>query len=273
MGKQKSIKPIAYLVLVLLLFIEIFPLYYLLINVFKTEIDFAGNQFGLPQRFVLENFAKAWEKGHFLEAFRSSIILTASGTIGRILFGSFAAYSLALLRFRGKKIAYYLFIGSMFLPPIVVTIPLFKLMIGLNLINKYLSTILIYIGYLPFTAYVLTTFFKTVPYEMVESAKIDGGGDLCIYWSIILPLSKPAIASMAILNIRSIWNDFLLPILFLNKEEKYTLMVRIANFQGRYVTNMTTMLAGLLISIIPILILFIFFQRYFTKGITLGSIK
>lgn len=133
--------------------------------------------------------------------------------------------------------------------------------------------IVIYIGYLPFTTFVLTTFFQGVSQELIDAAKIDGCGDFQTYSRIVIPLSTPALASMAILNIRGIWNDFLFPLIFLNKEEMYTLMVRIVNFQGRFVTNMPVMLAGLVISILPIVVLFIFFQRYFTKGITLGSFR
>lgn len=266
-------KVFIYFILILFLFVELFPLYYLVVNVFKTEVEFSINQFSLPNSLYLGNFMQAWVEGHFLEAFKNSIILTGFGTFGRIFFGSLAAYAIATMKFKGNKIAYNLLIGSMFLPPIVVIIPLFKMMIGFGLINNYLAPILIYIGYLPFTAYVLTAFFKTVPVELLDSARIDGCGDFRIYYSIILPLSKPALASMAILNVRSIWNNFLIPLIFLNKEEYYTLMVRIVNFQGRFVTHMTTMLTGLFISIIPIFLLFIFFQRYFTKGMTLGSFK
>jgi raffinose/stachyose/melibiose transport system permease protein len=263
----------AQLLLFAFLLIQVFPLYFLFVNVFKTQMDFAQNQLALPTRLYLRNFVDAWVSGNFLSAIKNSLIVTVSGTFGRLFFGSLAAYAIATMRFKGRKLFYYLFLGSMFLPPIVVIIPLFKAMVALSLVNTYPALIVIYIGYLPFTTFVLTTFFQGVSQELIDAAKIDGCGDFQTYSRIVIPLSTPALASMAILNIRGIWNDFLFPLIFLNKEEMYTLMVRIVNFQGRFVTNMPVMLAGLVISILPIVILFIFFQRYFTKGITLGSFR
>jgi ABC-type glycerol-3-phosphate transport system permease component len=263
----------AQLLLFAFLLIQVFPLYFLFVNVFKTQMDFAQNQLALPTRLYLRNFVDAWVSGSFLSAIKNSLIVTVSGTFGRLFFGSLAAYAIATMRFKGRKLFYYLFLGSMFLPPIVVIIPLFKAMVALSLVNTYPALIVIYIGYLPFTTFVLTTFFQGVSQELIDAAKIDGCGDFQTYSRIVIPLSTPALASMAILNIRGIWNDFLFPLIFLNKEEMYTLMVRIVNFQGRFVTNMPVMLAGLVISILPIVVLFIFFQRYFTKGITLGSFR
>jgi raffinose/stachyose/melibiose transport system permease protein len=277
-GIVRTMRRLAYrspaqLLLFAFLLIQVFPLYFLFVNVFKTQMDFAQSQLALPTRLYLRNFLDAWVSGNFLSAIKNSLIVTVSGTFGRLFFGSLAAYAIATMRFKGRKIAYYLFLGSMFLPPIVVIIPLFKAMVAMSLVNTYLALIVIYIGYLPFTTFVLTTFFQGVSKELIDAAKIDGCGDFQTYGRIVIPLSTPALASMAILNIRGIWNDFLFPLIFLNKEEMYTLMVRIVNFQGRFVTNMPVMLAGLVISIAPIVVLFVFFQRYFTKGITLGSFR
>lgn len=277
-GIVRTMRRLAYrspaqLLLFAFLLIQVFPLYFLFVNVFKTQMDFAQNQLALPTRLYLRNFVDAWVSGSFLSAIKNSLIVTVSGTFGRLFFGSLAAYALATMRFKGRTLFYYLFLGSMFLPPIVVIIPLFKAMVALSLVNTYPALIVIYIGYLPFTTFVLTTFFQGVSQELIDAAKIDGCGDFQTYSRIVIPLSTPALASMAILNIRGIWNDFLFPLIFLNKEEMYTLMVRIVNFQGRFVTNMPVMLAGLVISILPIVVLFIFFQRYFTKGITLGSFR
>jgi raffinose/stachyose/melibiose transport system permease protein len=277
-GIARTMRRLAYrtpaqLLLFAFLLIQVFPLYFLFVNVFKTQMDFAQNQLALPTRLYLRNFIDAWVSGNFLSAIKNSLIVTVTGTFGRLFFGSLAAYAIATMRFKGRKIAYYLFLGSMFLPPIVVIIPLFKALVAMSLVNTYLALIVIYIGYLPFTTFVLTTFFQSVSQELIDAAKIDGCGDFQTYGRIVIPLSTPALASMAILNIRGIWNDFLFPLIFLNKEEMYTLMVRIVNFQGRFVTNMPVMLAGLVISIAPIVVLFVFFQRYFTKGITLGSFR
>ena len=236
-------------------------------------MEFAHSQLALPMQLHFKNFVDAWVTGSFLTAFKNSMIVAVSGTVGRLFFASLAAFAMATMRFKGSRLVYYIFLGSMFLPPIVVVIPLFKAMVSLGLVNRYSAMIIIYIGYLPFTTFILTSFFRGVSRELLDAARIDGCSDFQTYLRIVLPLSTPALASMAILNIRGIWNDFLFPLIFLNKEEMYTLMIRIVNFQGRFVTNMPVMLAGLVIAIIPILLLFIFFQRYFTKGITLGSYR
>ena len=125
-----------HIVLIIFLFIQIFPLYFLLINVFKTNMEFATSQLAFPESFHYQNLVDAWNKGHFPVALKNTLILTVGGTFGRIFFGSLAAYALAILKFKGQKFLYYLILGSMFLPPIVVLFPLFKLMGSLGLIHE-----------------------------------------------------------------------------------------------------------------------------------------
>ncbi len=260
-------------VLLLFLLVQVFPLYFLLINVFKDTMDFARSQLALPERLYLGNFSEAWTTGSFPGAVLNSLVLTVTSTFGRLFLGSLAAFAMAKLEFVGRRAIYYVFLGSMFLPQIVVIIPLFKTMMSLGLLNTYMAPIIIYIGYLQFTTYVLTTFFQSISQELIDAARIDGCGDFQIYRRIVLPLSTAALASLGILSVLGVWTDFMIPLLFLNKEELYTLMVRIVSFQGRFVTNLPVMLAGLVIAVSPILILFIFFQRYFRRGITLGSFR
>lgn len=262
-----------HIILLLLALISIFPLYFLVINVFKPSLEFAQSQLSFPNTFYYANLVEAWVQGGFLRATINSIIVTAASTFGRLFLGSMAAFAFATMEFKGKKFLYYIILGVMFIPPIVVIIPLFKLMVDLKLINTFVAAIIVYIGYLPFTVFVLISFFKTIPKSMIEAAKIDGCSDFRLYLRIVLPLSKPALITLGLLSLRQVWNDFLIPLIFIGKEEKYTLMLKVVSFRGREITNMGALFAGLFISIIPMIIILIIFQKYFVKGITLGSIK
>ena len=262
-----------HIILIIFLFIQIFPLYFLLINVFKTNMEFATSQLAFPESFNFQNLIDAWVKGDFLNAFKNTLIITVGGTFGRIFFGSLAAYALAILKFRGQRFLYYLILGCMFLPPIVVLFPLFRLMGSLGLLNTYFAPIIAYIGYLPFTTFIFVEFFKNIPKDIIDAARIDGCSNFGIYYSIVLKMSKPVLSTLVVINARYIWSDFMFPLILLNQEDKFTLMLRILNFKGRFTSEIPLVISGVFISIIPILVLLFIFQKNFTKGITLGSYR
>ena len=262
-----------HIILIIFAIISISPLYFLVVNVFKTNLEFSHSQISFPKTFYYENLVRAWNEGGFLKATLNSLFVTIISTFGRLFLGSMAAFAFATIDFKGKKLFYYLNLGVMFIPPIVVIIPLFKLMVKAKLISTFLAAIIVYIGYLPFTIFILISFFKTIPKGIIESAKIEGCSDFLLYLFIIIPLSKPALLTLGLLSLRQVWNDFLIPLIFIGKESKYTLMLKIVSFRGSEITDMGALFSGLFISILPLIIILILFQKYFVKGITLGSIK
>jgi len=261
-----------FLIVIILLF-ALFPMYYLFVSVFKTAEDFAANQFGIPTRLTVRNVATAWIQGKFSRAFGSSMIVAITATFIRILLGSLAGYAFAKMEFTGKRYLYYIFIVSMFIPIIMLIIPLYIVLSRLHLLNTYIGTIIIFsgTGSMGFTAYVFTNFFCGLPSALFDAAKVDGCTGFKFYYKILLPLSKPIISTLSIINFLWIWNNLLIPLVFLNVESKWTLMVRITSFRGRYYTDLTVLMAGLFIATLPMILLYTFAQKQFVRGMLLGT--
>ena len=176
--------------------------------------------------------------------------------------------------FKGRETLLALSTSLMAVPPVVMIVPLFVLYTQLGLISTYEGTILIYAGLItPFSVYLLTTFFRTVPKDLFESARIDGAGPFLILVKIVLPLSLPAIVTLVVVNSLYVWNDLLIAIIFLQDDAKRTLMAGISVFQGRYNNQVPLTMAGMVIASAPMLILYIVFQKHFIRGLMAGAIK
>ena len=159
-------------------------------------------------------------------------------------------------------------------PPVVMIVPLFVLYSQLELISTFSGAIIIYAGLItPFSVYLLTTFFRTMPRELFESARMDGAGDLLILWRIVLPLSLPALLTLVVVNALYVWNDLIIAIIFLQDDAKRTLMAGISVFQGRYEEQIPLVMAAMVIASAPMLILYILFQKHFIRGLMAGAVK
>jgi raffinose/stachyose/melibiose transport system permease protein len=210
----------------------------------------------------------------FLRWMANSLILVAGSVMLSTFVSCLAAYAIARMQFRGRETLLAVSISLMAVPPIVMIVPLFVLYTQLNLISTYQGAIIIYAGLItPFSVYLLTTFFRTVPEELFESARIDGAGDLYILRKIVLPLSLPALLTLAIVNSLYVWNDLLIAIIFIQDDAKRTLMAGISVFQGRYNNQVPLTMAGMVIASAPMLILYISFQKYFIRGLMAGAVK
>jgi ABC-type glycerol-3-phosphate transport system permease component len=178
------------------------------------------------------------------------------------------------MQFRGRQTLFSASVALMAIPPVVMIVPLFVLYTRLELISTYQGAIVIYAGLItPFSVYLLTTFFRTLPKELFEAARIDGAGDLLILWRIVIPLSLPALLTLVVVNALYVWNDLLIAIIFLQDDSKRTLMAGISVFQGRYDNQIPLTMAGMVIASAPMIILYIAFQKYFIQGLMAGAVK
>jgi raffinose/stachyose/melibiose transport system permease protein len=185
-----------------------------------------------------------------------------------------AAFILARFNFKGNFTIFFIFLLGLMLPLRLAIVPLYLLLRDLNLLDTYTGIILVYTASgLSFSIFILYTFFKNIPNELIESARIEGAHTFQIYYRIMLPLVRPALSTVAIFNFMSIWNDFFFPYIFLNNEEKYTIPVGITSFFGEYTTDWSLLFAGLTISIVPVIILFLVLSRQFIEGLTAGAVK
>lgn len=264
------------LIAVFLLFI--FPLILVVINVFKTKADITSNPLALigAHGFTLENFPKAMEKMNFLVVFKNSLIVTITSTVLTLLFSSMAAFVIVRNNWKACVLLFSGMIASMVIPFQVLMIPLVSLYGGtFGVLNSRLTLILMHVG---FSVSMATFMFHgsirtNIPLELEEAAFIDGCTRWQTYWKIVFPLLKPTIATVAIIDAMAFWNDYLLPSLVLGRKELYTIPIATQAFYGTYSTDMGLVMAALLLAMLPILILYLFLQRYIVEGVTSGAVK
>jgi ABC-type glycerol-3-phosphate transport system permease component len=204
----------------------------------------------------------------------NSIVLVAGAVILSTVVSCLGAYAIARMEFKGRGLLFSVGTALMAVPPVVMIVPLFVLYSQLELISTFRGAIVIYAGLItPFSVYLLTTFFRTLPRELFESARMDGAGDLRILWKIVLPLSLPALLTLVVVNALYVWNDLIIAIIFLQDDSKRTLMAGISIFQGRYDNQIPLTMAGMVIASAPMVMLYIAFQKYFIQGLMTGAIK
>jgi len=254
--------------------LSLFPVYFMIVSAFKTRFEYIEDKWGLPQSLYWANFNTALAGEKFFIRFANSSILTVGSVFVSLIIACLAAYAFARMEFFGKRTLFNIILSLMVVPPVVMIVPLFVAMVRWKLVNTYQGTILIYTGLLlPFSIYLMTNFFRTIPREIIEAARIDGCSSLRVFWNIMMPLSAPALITLIVVNALWVWNELLIALVFMQKDELKTLMVGIAALRSRNYVDIPATMAGLLIATIPIVIVYMFGQRYFIRGLTGGAVK
>jgi ABC-type glycerol-3-phosphate transport system permease component len=249
------------------------PLYFMVSNALKTREQFIKDPLGLPP-LSLRNFMEAIRgKPITLWALNSTIVTLLSVTAVTIL-AILAAYAFARMQFGGRDVLFNLIIPLMVIPPIVMVIPLFETMVSASLINTFWSVIIIYTGLLlPFTVYLLRNFMIKIPKEITDAALIDGCSEIQTLLYVLVPLSRPALITSIVVNALFVWNELLISLVFLQFENLRTLMVGIITFKERFTLNVPVVMAGLTIATIPMLVIYLLGQQYFSRGLVTGALK
>jgi ABC-type glycerol-3-phosphate transport system permease component len=254
--------------------ISLFPVYFMIVSSFKTKSEYIQNKWGLPSSLFLNNFNTALAGEKFFIRFANSTVLTALSVGVSLVIACLAAYAFARMEFPGKETLFNLMLSLMVVPPVVMVVPLFVSMVHWGLVNTYQGTSIIYIGLLlPFSVYMMTNFFRTIPHEIIEASRIDGCSNLGVFWRIMMPLSAPAVITLVVVNALWVWNELLIALIFMQKDSMKTLMVGIASMRSRNYVDIPATMAGLLIATIPIVVVYLFGQRYFIRGLTGGAVK
>jgi ABC-type glycerol-3-phosphate transport system permease component len=252
----------------------LFPVYFMIASTFKTRAQYGEGKWALPWPPTLENLSVAIGGEQFAVRCANSLLLTVGAVLFSTVLASLAAYAFARMPFRGKRTLFNLVTALMVVPPVAMVVPLFLSLVSWNLINTHAGVILIYVGLLmPFSVYLLTNFFKTIPQEIVEAACVDGCSTFQIFWRILLPLSGPAIMTLVVVNSLWVWNELLIALIFLQGDGMKTLMVGIAAMRSRHYVDIPVTMAGMLVATLPTLLLYLFGQRYFIRGLTSGAVK
>lgn len=263
-----------YIVLTIWSVIVLFPIWTLIVNSFKPQKEIFRDPFGLPKDFTFAGYEEAWKTGRFDLYFTNTIIVTVISLTLILLVGSLAAYALAKWKSPVTNFLYIFFIAGLMIPIRLGTIDLVRLIKALNLQDTIWSLIPVYIAMgMPIATFVLTAFIKKLPREMFDAAKVDGASEWQIYGTIVLPLMRPALATVAIFNMIKIWNDFWFPLVFIRVEEARTVALGVSLLFGQYRTDWTRALAVLSLAAVPLLIFYILLSREFIKGLTAGAVK
>ena len=274
----RMVRALMYALLGIWTLLVIYPLLWSILGSFKTNQQFLLNApWSLPEwPFEWANFTTVWNNYHLGTYFMNSLLVTVVSTVLALLLSSTTSYIIARFPFRGSMALYNLYLSSMMIPLILGLIPLFFLLSNLHLDNSLLGLILVYtVTNLPFGVFVLVGFFRSMPKELDEAASIDGSSHYGVFFRIMLPLAKPGLISVGMMNVLNIWNEYIIGTVLVNDPEKYTIPVGIAIMQAemQYRTEWGPLFAGLLLSIIPVLILYMIFQKQITSGMMAGAIK
>ena len=256
--------------------IALWPIFLILINSFKTRKAIFRDPMGLPgpETFTLIGFEKVLEKSSFGLYFFNSITVTVVTLAVVLLTGAMAAWALSEYRFRGSTwLALYLAIGIM-VPIRLGSVSILQLIVDLNLINTLTALILVYTAQsLPLTIFILNEFMQQIPKDLKEAARCDGISEYMIFFQIILPLTRPAIATVGVFTMVPIWNDLWFPLILAPSDGTRTITLGVQQFIGQYVTDWNSVLASLTMAIVPVLILYLLLSRQLIRGITAGAVK
>ena len=273
-NKTNRLRTIQYIVLIFLTFITLYPFSLLITTSLKTQKEYMKSSIAMPSVPQISNYATVWKRSNIFSGFKSSTVITVSSLIILIFFGSLAAYALTKMNFAKAKKYQLIFLAPMILPIQVIAIPIYLIFSKVHLLNSFIGISFAYVATgLPLVIFIMTSFMKTIPTAINESAKIDGAGEFQVFVKIMLPLLKPVLATVVIISGLGIWNDFFLPLLLISDSTKKTLPLKIYDFMGQYSSNWPLICACIIYVLLPIVIVYLCMRKYIVQGIVAGAIK
>lgn len=254
--------------------IMVFPIYYLIVTTFKTANEASFHPLRVPRNFTLENYVRAWNEMNYPRAFTNTLIITVCAVMGIVIVTSMAAYSFARYRTRGNNMVFMLVLAGIMVPYQMCIISLYKIVSGMGIMDSLGGVILINIFLCaPQSVFLFKNFINTIPIELEEAARIDGASVYKIFLRVVFPLLKPVIATVVIINSLGVWNDFMTPLMFLSSRENSVILLEVFRNVGQFSVDWTSAFPMLMLGIAPLLIFYIFMQKYIIKGTIAGSVK
>ncbi|MFF0717727.1 carbohydrate ABC transporter permease [Micromonospora sp. NPDC003816] len=252
----------------------IYPLLFTANVAMKTRRDYILDRFALTDKLRWDNIETAWSSVGMSRYFVNSVIVVSSSVLLLLLLGSMAGFALSQVRFRGSRALFLGCLAGLFVPFQVIMVPLARIMADTALIDTYPGLILVYVAqFLPFTVFLMTSYYRSIPPEIVDAARIDGNSLYGVYRRIMLPLGTPALLSVGILNALFCWNDVLMSLVMMPSADQRTLMVGVTSLRGQYSDDIPTFASGVLIAALPVLLVYLFLQRQIADGVAAGSTK
>lgn len=272
----RGVATTAHIALILWSLLVILPLVWTVLSSFKSTQEVLGNPLSLPGQLRFSNYATAWTTAGIGRYFANTVIVVGTALVLVMILGAMCAYVLARFSFRGNRLIYYSMLAGLTFPVFLAIVPLFFVLKNLSLLNTLPGLIITYVAFaLPFTVFFLHSFFKQLPGEVYEAAQIDGAGEWRTFFSVMLPMARPGMASVAIFNFLGLWNQFLLPVALNTDSNNYVLSQGMASFasQAGYAVDFGALFAAVVITVAPVLVVYIIFQRQLQVSVTAGGVK
>ncbi|XVL63624.1 carbohydrate ABC transporter permease [Paenibacillus amylolyticus] len=273
-GQSRIFNWIKFSALIVVMILFVFPFVLLIVNSFKANQSITSDPLGLPSSFQFDNYVNAFDKMGYVSAFSNSLLITIAGVLLIALFAAMTAHYFVRHNSKVNQYLFFLMVAAMIIPFQAIMIPLVKIYGSLSLLDNKWSLIYMYIGFgSPLAVFIYHGFIKSIPLELEEAALMDGCGRVQTFFRIVLPVLLPTTVTISVLNVLWIWNDFLLPSLVLTSSEQRTLPLSTFYFYGTYTVDYGPLMAGLVLTLLPVLIVYLFAQKYIIQGVMQGAIK
>ena len=275
-GGDKAVEATSHALLFIWTIIVIVPFLWVVLSSFKTTKEILASPFSLPAHWSFDNYAHAWTDAGIRQFFLNTVIVVGVALVLVMLLGAMCAYVLARFTFPGARFIYYLMLAGLTFPIFLAIVPLFFVLKNIGLINTLPGLIMVYVAFaLPFTVFFLYAFFRSLPVDVYEAALIDGAGEWRAFFRIMLPMARPGIAAVAIFNFLGLWNQFLLPVALNTDQSRYVLTQGMASFasQAGYAVDFGALFAAVVITVVPVLIVYVIFQRRLEGSVSRGTFR
>jgi len=272
--REKVLEILKYIALIIFAITCLYPIIWLFLGSFKTNDELYTNPWGLPQHFQLSNYESAIVDGKILTYFVNSVIIAVAAVFVAVFLSCMVSYAISRMEWKLSKVTLNIFMLGMMIPVYATIIPLFSMFNKMGILNTHLAVIIPHVAFsFPMAIFILTGFLGTLPREIEEAAVMDGSNIYRIFFQIIMPISKSSIVTVAVVVFINIWNDLLMPQIFLTDQSKMTLPVGLTEFQGQYSTDYASMIAAVVITIIPSIIVYILLHKNIMESMAAGAIK
>jgi N-acetylglucosamine transport system permease protein len=275
-GGDRAVEATSHVLLSIWSVVVIVPFLWVVLSSFKTTKEILASPFSLPAHWQFDNYAHAWTDAGIRQFFLNTVIVVSVALVLVMLLGAMCAYVLARFTFPGSRAIYYLMLAGLTFPIFLAIVPLFFVLKNIGLINTLPGLIMVYVAFaLPFTVFFLYAFFRTLPDDVYEAALIDGAGEWRTFFRVMLPMARPGMAAVAIFNFLGLWNQFLLPVALNTDQSKYVLTQGMASFasQAGYAVDFGALFAAVVITVVPVLIVYVIFQRRLEGSVSRGTFR
>ena len=268
--RRSAVRSVVVLIIALICAV---PLWYILINTFKTVPDMATNPLGLPKQWTLRNYTRAFATVPIVRSLVNTLIVTFFGVLFQVLIGALAAYGMILRKSIFTSVIGVILMIAFVIPTQSTLIPLYRMESSVGLVNTLLGLIIMYLGGAVFCYFLIVGYMQSLPFDVIEAARIDGAGPLRIFWSIVLPLIRPILTTVVVFQTMSTWNDFMTANVFISSSNLRTIVLQVYNAVGQFTTDWPSFMTITVLALIPVFIFFIFCQKWIVSGLVAGAVK